>query len=159
MQPMDEYEALSRDYKNKVFVLDAIDAVVYVEGELDEYFWRNVLKHVTPDKKYKFEFNSNPDTKDRTEYRSGRNECAKKRMPIIQCYLFIKGHSLIDLDATKTGRPKVLNNINDQLFKKHRKLTKSEGVKAEDYMEYLRNTLDYRCSQMQWLIADLKRKL
>ena len=311
MQPMDEYEALSRDYKNKVFVLDDIDAVVYVEGEVDEYFWKNVLEHVTPDKKYKFEFNSNPNTKDRNEYRSGSNECAKfypytdpqfivcidsdynylldshtfsdtdfvfqtytysienhycyaenmqaviqhltgqntfnfdvfltdysgvvydlfvlsvlsmskndgqltikdfentckvsrsfdlsdngqneldkleikvnaklstlkgvytskeikdmqwhlskKDMPVMQCYLFIKGHSLIDLDANKTGRPKVINNINDQLFKKYRRTTESKGVAAKDYIEYLRNTLDYTgYSQVQWLMNDLKRKL
>ena len=73
-------------------------------------------------------------------------------------YLFIKGHGLIDLE--KTGRPKVINNINNKLLDNHRKAMKSKGVTKAVYLKHLRNTITYiGYWQIDRLVNDIKRKI
>ena len=52
--PTNDYALISNHFRNAAVYDERADAAVYIEGEEDEYFWRNILQHVKPDKKYKF---------------------------------------------------------------------------------------------------------
>lgn len=74
--PSLDYELISIRFKNEAYILGA-DSAVYLEGEEDEYFWRNALNYAKPDKKYEFYYSSNPTANTKEEERSGSSECAK----------------------------------------------------------------------------------
>ncbi len=304
-----EYDSISAFLKSQAIDFLNADAAVYIEGEEDEYFWRNVFKHAKPDKQYEFYYNSNIAASAKGEYRSGSGECVKfyshtdaqfivcvdsdynylldthsfsstdivfqtytysienhycfaanlqsiiqqltgqntfdfnifltdysgiiyelfvlsvlsekkkdgqfsindfqntckisrppdlsnngknelnqlqtkvnaklsnlqgiytpqeiknmkkylssKKIAIAETYLSIKGHGLIDLE--KTGRPKVINNINNKLLDNDRKAKRSKGVTKAAYLNGLRNTITYTGYwQIDQLVNDIKQKI
>jgi len=72
-----DYESISIHYKNEGVYALGKDAAVYMEGEEDEYFWCNILKHAKPDKQYEFYYNSNLSATKKREHKSGSGQCAK----------------------------------------------------------------------------------
>jgi len=72
-----EYDAISAFLKSQAIDFLNADAAVYLEGEEDEHFWRNALKHAKPNKEYEFYYNSNLLAVEKEEHRSGSGECVK----------------------------------------------------------------------------------
>lgn len=92
------------------------------------------------------------------EIENMKKHLSGKKIAVAETYLSIKGHGLIDLE--KTGRDKVVNNINNKLLDNGRKAKKNEGVTKLAYLNCLRNTLTYTGYwQIEKLIEDMKRKL
>ncbi len=87
-----------------------------------------------------------------------KKHLSDKKMAIAETYLSIKGHGSIDLE--KTGRPKVINNINNKLLDNDRKAKQSEGVTKAAYLNGLRNTITYTGYwQIDQLVSDIKQKI
>jgi len=73
----DDYEYISSHFRNEATIVLEKTAAIYLEGEEDQYFWKNVFDYALPNSTYEFYFNSNLLAAEKSEHRSGSGECKK----------------------------------------------------------------------------------